>query len=183
MTKIKRGFTLLEILIVLFLLGFVATLVTIQGAKLISSYRFTQEVEMFFIRLKEAQILSITYGTDHALDFSFQKEKYTYQITTDEPFSPHLLSQEKYELSVVDHIHFQGKKIKSLHFDLFSTAYLEPTGVLIFSSGQKKRYIDLRYPPFVKLGQQPPPRLKEKKPKKIEEFSFRKMPQKVEPIH
>ncbi len=168
MKTVKRSFTLLEILIALCLLGIMATLVGVQSVQMIRSHRFDRGISQLFTALQEAQALSLTYASDHALEISCEKGTFFYQITTDEPFSPHLLDQKKIPLEGVKQLFFDKRKQQKLHFAILPSGSVEPTGVLQFGGDKEteKRFLDLQGGTLLKCSRSAPSHSKKKIPDK-----------------
>ena len=168
MKTVKRSFTLLEILIALSLLGIMATLVGVQSVQMIRSHRFDRGISQLFTALQEAQALSLTYASDHALEIGCEKGTFFYQITTDEPFSSHLLDQKKIPLEGVKQLFFDKHKQQKLHFAILPSGSVEPTGVLQFSGDKEteKRFLDLQGGTLLKCSRSAPSYSKKKIPDK-----------------
>jgi prepilin-type N-terminal cleavage/methylation domain-containing protein len=153
--RIKRAFTLLEMMIALVILGLIGSVTAIQVKKLIDNYRFEAEISSLFIALQEAQILSSTYQSDFALDITSDHGVFAYRFTTDEPLSPHLFSQQKFSLAHTAYLKFNGARMSSLHFDIFSGGRIEPRGRLCFSSSKdeegRRLWLDLQHGVLVKF--------------------------------
>ena len=150
------------------LLSLMGTLVSIQAAKLIRAYRFDQEVGQFFTALQEAQALAVTYATDHTLDIAYEQGAFYYQISTDEPFSSHILNQKKIPLKGVRQILFNGRKQKKLHFDIIPSGSVEPRGILLLRAEEdtQKRFLDLQGGVLIKCSASVPARQNQKIPEK-----------------
>ena len=168
--RIKRSFTLLEILIALMILSTIGAICSVQIKKLIDAHRFEQEVSTLFSALQEAQVLAATYQTDIALDIQSKKNQITYQFTTDEPFQQYPFNQKTIPLKHTAHATFQKAKTAQLHFDIYSGGRIEPCGILAFSGPNSKTlWFDLQrshLPKFAAYQPKPYSQKEIPKPKK-----------------
>jgi len=161
MTRSKRPFTLLEIMIALVILSIVGALTATQVKKLIDHHLFEKEVSLLFTQLQEAQILSATYQTDLALTLMKHGNTLAYRFSTDEPFSTYQFQQEPVELSQTSQVKFNDAKKTPLHFDIFSGGRIEPRGLLAFrqTTDPESRvlWIDLQHGALLKFSHKKPP--------------------------
>jgi prepilin-type N-terminal cleavage/methylation domain-containing protein len=155
MNKRSYSFTLLEMMIALVILGLVAGLSAVHINKLINNSHFESEISNLFIDLQEAQVLAATYQTDIALEICRKKGKLYYQFSTNEPFTSQQFDRKAKPLIYTHAIKFQGKKISSLHFDIFS-GRVEPQGILTFiqtsKEDSKTLWFDLQYGQLLKFS-------------------------------
>jgi prepilin-type N-terminal cleavage/methylation domain-containing protein len=154
-SRISRTFTLLEMLIAIVILSFIASFTAIQIKKLLDSHKFESQVSYLFIALQEAQVLSSVYQTDIALDIYRKDGKLHYRFFTNEPFKAQLFSQNEKSLSSADKIQFNAKKTDTLHFDIYS-GRVEPRGILGIVQDNKKLWIDLQYGQLLKFSYHKP---------------------------
>ena len=145
LARAKRAFTLLEMMVALFILTLVGTLVSVQVSKLIRAHRFEKEVSYLLTAIQEAQVLAVTYQTDIALDFRMEKGKLEYLFSSDEPFAKAIFHRQPVPLSVATSLHFNKKRAKTVHLDIYSSGTVEPQGVLTFSAGQEDGKFDLDF--------------------------------------
>jgi prepilin-type N-terminal cleavage/methylation domain-containing protein len=163
-----RGFTLLEIMLVVILLALMASVVGWQLGKCVMRYSFQQEIERFFLTLKEAQLLSLTYQTDIHLHLLQEKGSFFYYLESDEPFLKIGFDRGKKKLKNVKRVTWQNRPIKKI--DLFLNAHgsVKPRGTLAFSSKKDEEesplWIDLQGAFLLTLSEKKPPELKERKP-------------------
>lgn len=155
-------FTLLEVMIALLVLVLMGSVITFQVKKLIDLHQFEKEIGTFFSSLQEAQVLSITYQTDISLNFFLKNGHPAYRFFTDEPSLS--LNQEEVVLSHATSCKFNGKKVTSGHFDLYS-GRCEPRGRLSFEQDKKVLWVDLQYGHLLKFSHQEPPLSKLQIPK------------------
>jgi len=128
----SKAFTLLEIMLVIVILGMVASVVGWQIATAVSRYAFQREIEEVYDSVKQSQVLCLTYRTDICVHF-FRKEKcFYYQLKTDEPFTEIPFDREKKPLEKIGKITFNGKAVKELELNLFSQGHIDPRGILGF---------------------------------------------------
>lgn len=160
----RRFFTLLEVVIALFILVLIGTVSTVQVAKLIQTHRFESEISTLFTQLQEAQLLASAYQTDIALDIRLEKGQWIYQFSTQEPFSPLQLNRKPQTLPHIAKAQFKDQKATLLHFDIFS-GRLEPRGILAFfqtdEENGKALWFDLQYGQLIKFSSAKPPLLRE----------------------
>ncbi len=153
----------MEVMIALMILSVIGAVTAFQMKKMLDNHRFESEVSDLFIGLQEAQVLSATYQTDLALDIFLKEGKLTYQITSDEPFPPRVLSAKTASLAHTKWIKFGDKKVSQLHFDIYSGGRVEPRGSLAFcqaEEGAKALWFDLQHGHLLKFAYRKPPSLK-----------------------
>ncbi|HEY2810182.1 MAG TPA: type II secretion system protein [Rhabdochlamydiaceae bacterium] len=164
----KAAFTLLEVLVVLFILSSVASVVGWQINKCISRYALQSEVEELYFALRHCQILALTYQTDIALYFLQDKEALYYQFATDEPFSDLLFDRKRHFLKHVGKMTLNGKSLKNVAFSLYSNGDLSPRGMLGFyphkSEEDESLWIDFQGAFALTLASRKPALLQEKSP-------------------
>ena len=165
--RIKRAFTLIEMMVALAILALIASVTAIQVKKLIDTHRFEAEVGDLFIALQEAQVLAAGYQTDFALDLYFKKGTLFYQLSTDEPLSKKKCNQAPIPLAHTALFKCGGKKVTSLHLDIYSGGRVEPRELLSFSQDQsddKAIWLDLRRGHLLKFFHHKPPAVKQQIP-------------------
>lgn len=168
-----RAFTLLEIMVALVIMSMVASVVGWQITRCISRYTFQSEVEELYNRVKNAQVLALTFKTDITLSFFQEKGLLYYQLKTDEPFSAAQFDQKPKPLKQVKLLTFNSKATKNLLLSLYSQGTLDPPGVLGFFPDKHKKqgalWIDFQGAFFLSLRTDQPRTIKEisiKKPTK-----------------
>ena len=153
--RIKRPFTLLEMMLALTILVLIASFTTIHIKRLIDTHRFEKQISELFISLQEAQVLSAAYQTDFALDIEQGKGGFFYQFSTDEPFLESKFSQKKEPLSPEIQMKWGDKQSTRLHLDIYSGGRIEPQGVVSFSQSKEAAsrvlYIDMQYGHLIKF--------------------------------
>jgi prepilin-type N-terminal cleavage/methylation domain-containing protein len=153
--KIKRSFTLLEMMVVLAILSVIGALTTIHIKKLLDAHRFESEVSDLFVAIQEAQVLSCAFQTDLRLSFFQKKGILYYRISTDEPFSAKQLNQGDIPLGRTALLKFKDIEIKKLHLDIFSGGRIEPGGILTFRQSReedaKELWFDLQHGHLLKF--------------------------------
>jgi len=167
MSKRSYAFTLLEMMVALVILSLIGTLSAVHINKLIAAHHFESEVSKLFIDMQEAQVLSAAYQTDIALDIYREKGKLHYRFSTNEPFKAQQFKQEVISLGYISSIKFQGEKIHTLHFDIFS-GRIEPRGILTFlqtlKEDSKTLWFDLQYGQMLKFSYHKPTLAKQQIP-------------------
>ena len=157
----RRAFTLLEIMIALVILGVIGSVVAVQVKKMIDTHTFESEVTGLFISLQEAQVLSATYQTDLVLDIEKAGGKFSYKISTDEPFSTAMVSEKPMKLSRVSSVKFNEASPARLHLDIYSGGRVEPRGTLAFYHNEKVLWLDLQRGHLIKFCHQKPKLIKQ----------------------
>ena len=126
------SFTLLEILLVVSIVSVLASVVGWQIVKCVDRYFFQDEVEKFYLTLKEAQLLSLTYQTDIHMYLFQEGDAFAYQIETDEPFSAKELDKGKKRLKTVKKVTWQNRPIKKIDLFINARGAMQPHGILTF---------------------------------------------------
>lgn len=149
-------------MIVLVILGLLASVTGVAIKKLIDANRFETEVAQVFTQLQEAQVLSACYQTDLALDFFQRKGKFFYRFSTAEPLSKEKINQAPVELGLTQSLKFKDSKVKTLHFDIYSGGRIEPRGILKFiqdPNNEKALWIDLQRGQLIAFAHRCPKKL------------------------
>lgn len=165
--RVKKVFTLLEMVIALLILSIIGALTGVQVKKMIDKHRFEGEISNLFITLQEAQILSAVYQTDLKLDIFKENHHFAYRFSTHEPFPAHKLNQNAIALAHSAFIKFKGAKVSHLHFDIYSGGRIEPRGILAFYLAQEDDnplWFDLQYGHLIKFSYRRPALLKQQIP-------------------
>ncbi len=151
--KVKRAFTLLEILVCLAIISLVSVLVGTKGHQLLSYHEFRSISQTFLLDLGRFQILSMTSGSDVVCRITKEASGcfVHWQVEASLPVEQGALS---YELKGVEKIQFQGKLVKDLEFTLFSSGRISPASLITFISKKEEKTlsIDLAYPFYIKEG-------------------------------
>lgn len=129
---IKRSFTLLEMAVALALLSVIGTVVGVSVKKLIDSHRFESSLVSLFNELQQAQLLSSAYDAEVTVDLFEEKGSFVVCLHTEEPGLKRYF-ETKRELTRTVAVTWNGKKISSLHMDIYSGGRIVPRGVLAFS--------------------------------------------------
>lgn len=157
----RRGFTILEVLISLAILALVGSVVGVQIIGLIQKSRFDKEMTGLSSALQEAQFFSSTYRTDIQFDLFEEKGEFYFQLSTDEPLSEALLSQKKHPLSLVKKVLQNGALQKKIRLTLYAGGRMSPPCILtFFSSFDPKEengiYLDITRAYLIKLSRETP---------------------------
>jgi prepilin-type N-terminal cleavage/methylation domain-containing protein len=129
--RIKRSFTLLEMAIALALLSVIGTVVGVSVKKLIDSHRFESSLLSLFNELQQAQLLSSAYDAEVAVDLFEEGGAFVACLHTEEPGLKRYIATKR-ELTRTAAITFNGKKVSSLHMDIYSGGRIVPRGVFAF---------------------------------------------------
>jgi hypothetical protein len=139
----KKNFTLLEILVALFLIGFVGAVVGKGCYELFSHYQYKMGVQKFSSDIRQFQMFAMTHGCD--VECKLQKEKGEYKVLWRPDIA--LLEPKKlyYPLKGVDRLSF-SEKDGFLEFTIFSTGRISFSSPITFFSKKKSLSLDLLYP-------------------------------------
>ena len=169
-------------MLVIAILGMVASVVGWQIATAVSRYAFQREIEEVYNVVKQSQVLCLTYRTDICVHFFRENGIFYYQLQTDEPFTEISFDREKKPLEKIGKITFNEKTIKELDLNLFSQGHIDPCGILGFFPKNKKEdaalWLDFQGAFLLSLSHHKPPAFKEKTPvfpeDKVKKFHAKK---------
>ena len=185
MNRLRRSFTLLEMLIVLTVLGMAATAVGWHLTKLIAHHRFQAAGATLCAALEEAQAIAIIHRTECEMILYAEKGDLKYQFKTHEP--RFALSQVAKKLHGVDRVtqenvvkesgrqkrqelrasSLEGQKIS---FVIRSSGRIEPPGILGLHPSPSAEesiqslWVDLQTPLQIYLKTSEPSKKKESLP-------------------
>lgn len=162
-----RPFTLLEIMICLFILSVAAGAIGMRIVEALSTHRFHLAVGEFTSQVKELQLLAMTHQTDMELHIFKEKGEWKYQNKV-EPSLKIGARTAPASLNGTSVIKLEGKTFAALPFTLYTTGRIEPKGVLEFQGDDEKVWVDLREPLHIKICKEYPP--KEEYTTQIPEF-------------
>ena len=166
--KTRSAFTLLEIMLVIAILGMVASVVGWQIGTAVSAYAFQREIEEVYNAVKQSQILCLTYRTDICVHLFREDGVFYYQLQTDEPFTEIPFDRDKKPLEKIGKITFNEKTIKELDLNLFSQGQIDPRGILGFFPKNKKEdaalWMDFQGAFLLSLAHHKPLAFKERMP-------------------
>ncbi len=153
----KEAFTLLEILVCIFIIGLVGVVVGTKGHQLLAYHRFRCTVQTFGLDLGRFQVLSMIGNADIVCTVVEEGSSFRVFWKSDSPLpiEPSALS---YKLEGVKHIEFEGKRVAKLEFSLFSSGRISPPSALTFVSSREEKAVtvDLTYPLYLKEGRVKP---------------------------
>lgn len=142
-----RPFTLLEIVIVLALIGLMATFGTWSLTDLLAQHRRQAEADDLKNFLQELQIEALALRSDIEVTFSKKGEKLNIASKTSEK----ILRDRTVVLKGVRQFKFKDRQEETLAFQIFSTGRIDPPGVIEIEREKKSLWIDLRQPLLVKF--------------------------------
>jgi hypothetical protein len=142
----RKSFTLLEVMIAICIFSMMASVSGWQIARMISCYRFSNQVADCFSSLQNAQALALIYRTDLSFEIFLENDSYYYRINSDEPFDPAILVRgKKHSLSAVKICKYNKTKITNKKWDISSSGLITPRGMIYFAKQEKKGlWIDLQ---------------------------------------
>lgn len=156
----KSYFTLLELLIVMFLLAFATALTGIKIKQAYDEQRFLSEMQQVVSHLQMAQDLMLVLQADTKVLFTRDRQNntYTYRISSDNKLNNAILDKD-HVLTSIRAIEFEGytpKEEGAIAIDFFSRGMAMSSGRLIFSDqegspreGNSHQIVLLGYPHFL----------------------------------
>lgn len=168
--KSKQGFTLIEIMIALFILSLAAVGIGWHITQLTSHHRFQGEAVDICLAFQEAQFVSVIHETECELLIYPEKGKLFYQLKTDEPVAiidqkPKLLKESRY-------ITLNNAKTPHASFKILSSGRIEPTAILGLhqrdpsDSQLQGLWLDLQTPVQIKISHEKPQKVAASLPQK-----------------
>lgn len=129
-----------------------------QLFRMISCYRFSNQVADCFSSFQNAQALALIYRTDLSLEIFLENEVYYYRINSDEPFLSSVLNREKkHSLSSVKICTCNDALITSKKWEISSNGLITPRGVIYFAKQEKNGlWIDLQKGFLIHCGKEKP---------------------------
>lgn len=141
----KKSFTLLEVMIAVCIFSMIASVSGWQIFRLISSYRFSNQVADCFSSLQHAQALALIYQTDLTFEIFSENDIYYYRINSDEPFPSSVLDKtKKYSLSAVKICKYNDRLFTSKKWEIFSNGLIGPRGIIYLAKEEDGLWIDLQ---------------------------------------
>ena len=167
--KIK-AFTLLELMVCLFLISLLGALIGIKGIDLLAHHRFRSALQTWLLDIERAQILAMHQKCDVVCILKKRMDGgYQAILESDSP----TFSSSSYTWKDVEKISFQGKVIDTLPITFTPSGRISPQGILEITPYKKEKdsmFLDLSYPVVfhsnpIRFSSSPPPffPLKEKK--------------------
>lgn len=142
-----RPFTLLEIVIVLALIGMMATFGTWSLTDLLAQHRRQAEADDLKNFLQELQIEALALQSDIEVTFSKTGEKLQVHSKTAEK----ILRDRTVVLKGVRQFKFKDLQKEKITLQIFSTGRMDPPGIIEIEREKKSLWIDLRQPLLVKF--------------------------------
>lgn len=142
----RKSFTLLEVMVAICVFSLISSLSGWQIFRMVSEYRFNNQVADCFSSLQNAQALALIYQTDLSFEIFLENGTYYYRIHSDEPFPPSILNQaKKHPLSAIKVCKYNKEHIKNKKWEIASNGLICPRGVIYFARQEnKKLWIDLQ---------------------------------------
>lgn len=156
--KDRKSFTLLEVMVAICIFSMIASISGWQIFRMISEYRFNNQVTDCFTSLQNAQSLALIYRTSLSFEIFLENQTYYYRIHSDEPFLPSILNQEKiYTLSAVKICKHNKDYIKNKKWEIAPNGLICPRGYIYFAKQEKKElWIDLQKGFLIKCAKEKP---------------------------
>lgn len=142
----RHPFSLIEVMVVIVLMGVVATTSIFGLWPFYQSYRFRLEVESFYGLLQELQIEALTLQSDMKVRFVEKNGKWSAQSSSDEP----ILKSQTIDLSHVERLSGHPD------IDIYSSGLIRPAMVLKMSYKDEHRWIDFSGGHLIKLLEKEP---------------------------
>ncbi len=156
----KRSFTLVEMMIVIFILGLVAAGIGWHITRVVSYHRFQSEAADICLALQEAQFVSVIHQTECELQIYSEGKRLMYQLKTDEPLQ--FLDQQAKPLKECQFLTLNSAKSPHVSLKILSSGRIEPTLVLGLhqkdpaEAQQQGIWLDLQTPVQIKLLHEKP---------------------------
>lgn len=155
----RKGFTLVEIMVCLLIIGTVASWVGFKMVRFVREQEFEHGITSLFTSLRSAQIVAMASGADIRVDLKKVDEKAACIFHTLEPA---LEDMEGRKIVLGNEVEFSWneKKAPTKQLMIYSSGRIEPLGVLGFHFGEdketRKAFLDLRQPLLIKVLEEYP---------------------------
>lgn len=153
MRKRKKNFSLLEVLICIAILGFVASLLSWQIKDMVASHQFHKSIDQFLTDLRKIQMLALADRCDIEMKISQDNGEYSYIFTSDEALP--LVKPQRNKLTGVKKITLGKLPVKKeTTLSVYSSGRIEPQEqVQFFQKGDQEKGIvlDLTTPLCIEL--------------------------------
>ena len=141
----KKAFTLLEVMVAICIFSMIASASGWQIFRMISTYRFSNQVTNCFSSLQYAQTLALVYQTDLTFEIFSENNIYYYKILSDEPFPSSILDKtKKHSLSEVKICKHNDRLFTNKKWEVSSSGLIEPRGVIYLAKEKDGLWIDLQ---------------------------------------
>lgn len=156
--KDRKSFTLLEVMVAICIFSMMASISGWQIFRLISEYRFNNQVTDCFSSLQYAQSLALIYRTSLSFEIFLENDTYYYRVHSNEPFLPSILNQKKiHALSAVKVCKYNKEHIKNKKWEIAPDGLICPRGHIYFAKQEKKGlWIDLQKGFLIKCVKEKP---------------------------
>lgn len=151
----RRTFTLIEIMVCLFLLGTLASLAGFKIARFVQEQRFAHHVQEVYSALQSAQLVAMASNADIEIECRTLPSP-SCRFSTVEPVIESIRSIIEFPESVYftwNQSSFAEKKIQ-----IYASGRVEPQGILGFhwKENKKQLWIDLQQPLLIKIFEEYP---------------------------
>ena len=155
LSKKRRSFTLLEMVLCFAILSLLTATFSFNMMQALEARRFEASTGHLVMKLKELQILAMSYRSDITLELSPIKGQICYKIRTDEPI-PYLERGKETSLKGISYLTLDNKRINNVTLQIFSSGRIEPKKVLglhLEPSSDEKHFfeLDMHTPLQIKL--------------------------------
>lgn len=157
-TKIKRGFTLLEVMLSLVILSLITGLCFSKGRDLLRHHQFKSDIHKLARSIEELRTYSLCHGASIDLELYYDKETLSYRVHCDNPND--LIQNVKGTLSGITSFAVEEKKKSQVCIHFHPTFGIVSPKYLSFSSpldAETQTYwLDLqRGSPFIAVSHKP----------------------------
>jgi prepilin-type N-terminal cleavage/methylation domain-containing protein len=142
----RHSFSLIEIMVVIVLMGVIASVSAFSLWPLYKSYRFKLEVETLYELFQQLQLEAMTLQSDMQVRFTDTNGKWTAETKSDEP----ALKSQKIDLSHIDKISDDSV------ITFYSNGLVEKPKIIKFSYKDDHRWLDFSGGHLIKLCDKAP---------------------------
>ena len=167
-----RPFTLLEVIIVIALLGVIATFGTGAASDLLKQHSFQKETEQLKLLLQKLQMEALALESD--MELQIEKKDHWKAVFKS---SEKIVRSETVDLKHIQTVFLNNKAVDRLTITIFSTGRILPENLIEFRGDKSSLWVDLREPIQIQFTSAKPGDLAPKKipPKPKESHGLQKL--------